>query len=97
VERARAEVCDRNWTCNGFTDPWVTDGVRCVNSRTTTALKCDGKFDQGGSDNVGTWSSTASTLTLIYPMLDGGTKTYVCFRAARRRRSAAVVFEAKDA
>jgi hypothetical protein len=50
-----------------------------VNTRTTTALKCDGKFDQGGSVNIGTWSSTATVLTLVYPMLGGGTKKYDCF------------------
>lgn len=58
----------------------MTQGATCVNTRTQTTLKCNGKFDQGGSVNVGTWSSTASpaTLTLNYPMLGGGTKTYVC-------------------
>lgn len=71
-------VCDRDWTCNGFTDAWVTQGARCLNTRTTTALRCDGKFDQGSSYGVGTWSATPTVLTLRYPMLGGGTKVYDC-------------------
>jgi hypothetical protein len=50
-----------------------------VNTRTTTALRCDGKFDQGSSYGVGTWSGNASKITLVYPMLGGGTKSYDCF------------------
>jgi hypothetical protein len=46
--------------------------------RTLTALRCDHKFDQGWSYNVGTWSGDANKLTLVYPMLGGGTKTYDC-------------------
>ena len=72
-------MCDRDWTCNGFTDSWATQGARCVNQRTTTALRCDGKFDQGTSYGVGTWSGNASKITLVYPMLGGGTKAYDCF------------------
>ncbi len=72
-------MCDRVWTCNGFPDDWETQGARCVNTRTTTALRCDGKFDQGTSYSVGTWSATATVLTLRYPMLGGGTKTYDCY------------------
>lgn len=72
-------VCDRNWTCNGFTDYWQSDLGRCVNQRTTTALRCDGKFDQGTSYGVGTWSGDATQITLVYPMLGGGTKSYDCF------------------
>ena len=71
-------VCDRNWTCNGFTDFWATQGGRCVNQRTTTALRCDGKFDQGGSVGVGTWTGDATKITLVYPMLGGGTKKHEC-------------------
>lgn len=72
-------VCDRNWTCNNITDYWATDGARCINQRTTTALRCDFKFDQGTSYNVGTWSGGPSKITLVYPMLGGGTKSYDCF------------------
>jgi hypothetical protein len=72
-------VCDRNWTCNSITDSWQTQGARCVNTRTLTALRCDHKFDQGSSFNVGTWSGNASKISLVYPMLGGGTKTVECF------------------
>jgi hypothetical protein len=47
--------------------------------RTTTALRCDGKFDQGGSYGVGTWSGNATKITLVYPSLGGGTMSYDCF------------------
>jgi hypothetical protein len=50
-----------------------------VNTRTSTSLRCDGKFGQGTSFNVGTWSGNASKITLVYPMLGGGTKSYDCF------------------
>jgi hypothetical protein len=72
-------VCDRDWTCNGFTDSWQTQGARCVNLRTATALRCDGKFDQGSSYNVGTWTGDATHIALNYPMLGGGTKTHHCY------------------
>ena len=71
-------VCDRVWACNGFGDPWATQGARCVNQRTTTALRCDGYFDQGNSVKVGTWTSAPNRLTLRYPMLGGGTKVVEC-------------------
>jgi hypothetical protein len=74
-------VCDRNWECNGFVDNWQTVGANCVNTRTTTALRCDGWFDQGGSAKVGTWTGNASKLTLNYPMLGGGTKVVDCYPA----------------
>ena len=37
------------------------------------------KFDQGTSYNVGTWSGGPTKITLVYPMLGGGTKSYDCF------------------
>ena len=51
-----------------------------MNTRTTTALRCDHKFDQGSSYPVGTWSGNASKITIAYPTLDGGTKAVDCFR-----------------
>lgn len=72
-------MCDRSWTCNGITDFWQTQGARCVDQRTSTALRCDHKFDQGSSYGVGTWSGDAMKITLVYPMLGGGTKSYDCF------------------
>ena len=72
-------VCDRDRSCNGFTDSWTTQGARCVNTRTTTALRCDHKFDQGSSYNVGTWSGNASKITIAYPTLGCGTKAVDCF------------------
>lgn len=60
-------------------DFWQTQGARCVNLRTTTALRCDHKFDQGSSYGVGTWSGNAAKITLVYPMLGGGAKSYDCF------------------
>ena len=72
-------VCDRDWACNGFVDTWQTQSGRCVNTRTTTALRCDGWFDQGTSVKVGTWTGNASKLSLVYPMLGGGTKVVDCY------------------
>jgi hypothetical protein len=72
-------VCDRDWACNGFADTWATQAGRCVNLRTTTALRCDGWFDQGTSVKVGTWTGNASKLSLSYPMLGGGTKVVDCY------------------
>ena len=50
-----------------------------MNTRTTTALRCDHHFDQGASNNVGTWAGDANKITLTYPMLGGGTISYDCF------------------
>lgn len=70
-------VCDRDWFCNNVLDLWLTEGSLCVNQRTKTALRCDGKFEQGGT-LAGTWTGTDSKLTLYYPMLGGGTRVIVC-------------------
>ncbi len=72
-------VCDRSWTCNGFPDMWLSQGGLCVNQRTTTALHCNGTFDQGGSTHVGDWSGNATHIALRYPMLGGGTRTIDCY------------------
>jgi hypothetical protein len=42
-------LCDRTWSCNSIPDLWSTRGADCVNTRTGTALHCDGTFGQGGS------------------------------------------------
>jgi hypothetical protein len=42
-------------------------------------LRCDGKFDQGASFNVGTWHGDATHFTLVYPNLGGGTVNIDCY------------------
>lgn len=66
------------FACNGFADMWSTVSGQCVDERTGTALRCDGKFDQGGSFGVGTWVKTATGFTLLYPSLGGGTMAIDC-------------------
>jgi hypothetical protein len=71
-------VCDRDWTCNAATDHWETVGADCVDTRTGTTLHCNGKFDQGGYTNLGTWSGNATQFTMLFPTLGGGTHAVTC-------------------
>jgi len=50
-----------------------------VDTTRGTTLHCNGKFDQGGFSNLGTWSGTASHFVLNFPNVAGGTVTVNCY------------------
>ncbi|MGH7327019.1 MAG: hypothetical protein ACREJX_01590, partial [Polyangiaceae bacterium] len=67
-------ICDRQWQCDADLDDWSSDGSSaCIDSRTGTALNCDGTM-QGG----GTWSGDSSEVVLEFPNVGGGTFDVYC-------------------
>jgi len=67
--------------CDAALDYWETQGTTCVDTTRGTTLHCNGKFDQGGFSNLGTWSGTASHFVLNFPNVAGGTVTVNCYPA----------------
>jgi hypothetical protein len=78
-------ICDRSWTCNGFTDRWVSTGPQSCgddrNGNIVTTLFCENGDTIGFPDptnNYGTWSTTPTGMTLLFNNLGGGTVEIDC-------------------
>ncbi len=71
-------LCDRHWVCNGFDDLWSSVGGKCVDQGNGTALRCDGTLDGASALNVGTWAGNASSFSMYFNNLGGGTVTIDC-------------------
>jgi hypothetical protein len=78
-------ICDRVWVCNGFPDTWTSTGPQsCADIRGTTTvatLYCENGNTinyPSATGNDGSWVATATSLTLTYNDLGGGTVEIDC-------------------